>query len=234
MDVDGDGVISFQDFNTSLFPLAVLERDYFSVTQRQCLNIANEPICFEGYDSERPQTGDHARKTGGEAPGSAHAVLGGIAAQHPHRPPTSDELRSHPGSRDDSKAQVTSTAKGAARPRTSNFRSEGPKPARTAAYLPRPATSQPRPQTQETRVEIKHLRDGTDLLLLDSERGADASRDHAVPFNKSVQSPSVPRSHSVVARVHGGMNLVGTEPLWEKRTVTRAGEHSRPESHAGQ
>lgn len=117
MDADGDGVVSFDDFNASLFPLAHNERDYFGVTKRPCLKIANEEMCFVGWDSRgggdlegtleqqptlpRPATGEDARPRASNFREAGPKVSrGGTPAyMAPHVPPSRPRT-SHSGRTD--------------------------------------------------------------------------------------------------------------------------------------
>ena len=122
MDIDGDGVVSFEDFNASLFPLAHDERDYFGVTRRPCLKLANEEMYFEGWENDvEGRGGDQTMELAGSLNSNANNM----------RPST---------------GLVRPTTGGDERPRTSNFRVAPPKPSRggTPAYMAPPPASRPK------------------------------------------------------------------------------------------
>ena len=105
LDIDGDGLVGFVDFNQSIFDTAIHERDIFNVTAKPCVDLANDPILFidsdvtngnstAAYDWQRQTETPNFQKKVSSRPGTgANQHRPGTAATEvfeysaPHAPP---------------------------------------------------------------------------------------------------------------------------------------------------
>jgi hypothetical protein len=146
LDVDGDGLLGFEDFCACLNDAALEERDFFAVSRRPGAMLANEPVVFG--PPPLPDGAEPDAALGRSAPPRlATSLTGGPfgpAAQP--RPPTrepgapSAQLGHRAPDPAAAEAGRSAGALGALvesrRALTSNFRATSPKPLRAAAFMP--------------------------------------------------------------------------------------------------